>query len=101
MEYILTYRGRRLSAFSPNDLPVSTKNGFSIKNIFEFSNKNYIVFSTYQEAQDYLKYIISEIKNEDNCMRWNSVHWCADQKLNNIAYSLKVYQINKGESEYA
>ena len=49
--FVIKYRGNYLDGFYPNDLPVKTKNGFSVKNIFTFSKRNYSFFDTLDEAE--------------------------------------------------
>lgn len=91
--FVIKYRGNYLDGFYPNDLPVRTKNGLSTKNIFTFSKRNYTFFNTLSEAEEYLKYILRELKDEDNVKRWNDVHWCADGVLVNMFAQFKITEI--------
>lgn len=91
--FVIKYRGNYLDGFYPNDLPVKTKNGLSVKNIFTFSKRNYSIFDTLDEAEKYLKYILEELKDENNVKRWNSVHWYADGKLINMFSQFKIQSI--------
>lgn len=91
--FAIKYRGSYLDGFHPNDLPVRTKNGFSTKNIFVFSKRNYSIFDTLSEAEEYLKYIMRELKDEENVKRWNSIHWYADGQLVNMFAQFKIVSI--------
>ena len=90
--FVIKYRGNYLDGFYPNDLPTRTKNGVSIKNIFTFSRKNYSVFESFNEAKEYLHYILNELHNENNIKRWNQVHWYAEEALINVYSKMKIVE---------
>ena len=88
--FVLKYRGKKLNAFVPNDLPTRTKNGLSVRDIISFSNNNYITFSSEEEALDYIRIMMRHCNDEREVNRWNSVHWCATRVVKDIICSLKV-----------
>lgn len=82
-----------LDYFAPNDLPKRTKNGLSIRNIFSFSKNSYIVFNSYDEANEEIKRMFRECNEEHNIKRWNMVHWAADGYIKNFICNLKIKRI--------
>lgn len=89
--FVIKYRGKKLSIFAPNDLPTKTQNGFSIRNIISFSNKDYYTFLTATEAVDFIKIMLKACVDDGNISRWNDVHFGVDEKLKKIMKSLMVY----------
>lgn len=93
-KYVIKYRGRKLNIFNPNDLPTRTKNGICFTNIISFSNNEYMIFDSFEEAQNYVFYMLKEVKEEHNYKRYNQVHPYADSELINIIGKLKIYMEN-------
>lgn len=90
--YVIKYRGNYLDEFAPNDLPIKTKNGVSIKNILKFSKKSYCIYDTFEEAKKHLLYILHEIQADRNVKRYNQVHWYAEEALINVWSQMKIVQ---------
>lgn len=59
-EFVITNRNGTayLNIFAPNDLPKRAKNGFSIKDIISFSKKDYYVFNSYDEANEFWRVML-------------------------------------------
>jgi hypothetical protein len=74
---IVNNRNTPLNSFHSNG-------GFEIKDVFPCSNNCYSVFSTEEEAQEYLSYIFVECENQRG--RWKD--W-TDKALN-FAKTLKI-----------
>lgn len=89
--YVIKYHGRNLSSFFPNDIPNKTKSGgVSVKNILSFSNWNYMIFPSFEEAEDEIRFILREINYKENYERYNEVHPHAKEALINIIENMKI-----------
>lgn len=94
MVYVITYRGNYLDYFSPNGLPIKTKNGFSCKDIFGFSKRSYMTFKTEKEVKEYLRYMLRELRDKHNVKRYNEVHPYADGILIDRFSKFKYKEVN-------
>lgn len=90
--YVIKYKGRKLNYFHPNDLPTRTKNGVRFTNIISFSNKEYMTFNSFDEAKDYILYMMRESQDEWNYKRYNQVHPYAESELSFMLGKLKIYE---------
>ena len=96
MEYVIKKNGVRLSGFYPNDLPIKRynlkKNCFTIsaKNIFSFSNNNYMIFHSFEEAKSYLLYALHAI--HESAESYNTVDFAGDETGLNIWKKLKIFE---------
>lgn len=96
MEYVIKKNGVKLSGFYPNDLPTKRYNlkkgcfTISAKNIFSFSNDNYIIFNSFEEAKSYLLNALHEI--HENAERYNTVDFAGEESVLNIWRKLKIYE---------
>lgn len=78
---IVNPRGIPLSSFHSND-------GWKIGNVFPCSRNNYIIFSTEEQAQEHLDYIIRSCQEQES--RWGE--WT--NKALKFAHSLKITNKN-------
>ena len=70
--YVITKSGRPLGTFSSNGLPTITKKGnISFLDIFRTNYHSYYTFKSKKEAEDYIKYMIKEVK--ENADRYNTI----------------------------
>ena len=70
--YVITKSDRPLDMFSPNGLPTITKRGnISFLDIFATSYYSYYTFKSKKEAEDYIKYMFNEVK--ENADRYNTI----------------------------
>lgn len=96
MEYVIKKNGIRLSGFYPNDLPTKRynlkKNCFTIsaKKIFSFSNNNYMIFNSFEEAKRYLLFALHEI--HENAERYNTVDFAGEESVLNVWEKLKIFE---------
>lgn len=92
-EFVITNRNGTayLNIFAPNDLPKRAKNGFSIKDIISFSKKDYYIFNSYDEANEFWRVMLRAC--DENADRWNTAHWAADGYIKNFIYNLKIKRI--------
>lgn len=91
--FIITYKGKPLDIFAPNDLPQRTKNGISLKNIICFSSNSYIFFQTEQAAKDYILYIKKECSDINNIKRWAAVCPEVEKALTARINKLKIEEV--------
>lgn len=109
-EYTIKYKDKNLSTFSPNGLPIVRSNfkndvfgnneliQANLSDVFRFSNNDYIVFGTEEDALKYIKYIKQEVKNnlKRYCKYCNSKEAKKiKEKLNSILQNLKIIEIIK------
>ena len=57
---IVNKGGTPLGEFHPNDIP----------DVWKFSTKSFLTFSTKKEVEDFMRYIKREVKDRDNQRRW-------------------------------
>lgn len=86
------YRIKKASAyldyFTPNGLPMRTKNGVSLKDIIGFSKSSYITFDDPNEAHSYIDYMKKCVSEE--LPRYDTIHWYCEEALFNILNRLHV-----------
>ncbi len=90
-EYVIKYRGKRLDGFYSNDIPEITSNdNVSVKHIISFSNNHYKVFSSFKEAKNCIVYMLREVNDKENYIRYNEVHPFAKEKLIKIIEEMEI-----------
>ena len=95
MNYVILHGNKPLSGFHPNDLPVSySGNGrFTPRLIFSFRQREHAVFGTAEEAKDYIKYIHSQLMDDNNRLRYESALPGSTVQLLSFAGKLKIANI--------
>ena len=96
MDFIITNKkGKPLSGFYPNDLPVTKSGKFAPSRIFAFLDSKQIRFSSEQRAVEYAHYMRSQLNDSNNRDRYEEACPGSADRLERLLASLTINELNQ------